>query len=207
MSADEELGYVYLPFSSPYNDFYGGARPGDNLFAGSLVCLDAQSGERVWHYQILRHELWDYDLSAAPVLADINVDGRRIEAVAQVTKQGFCFVFDRVSGEPVWPIAQKPVPASTVPGERAAPTQPFPTRPPPFERQGLGADDLIDFTPELHRRAREIVAPYRESPLYAPPALEGTVVLPGVGGGANWSGSAVDVRTGVLYVPSFTHPT
>ncbi len=207
MSADEELGYVYLPFSSPYNDFYGGARPGDNLFAGSLVCLDAQSGERVWHYQILRHELWDYDLSAAPVLADINVDGRRIEAVAQVTKQGFCFVFDRVSGEPVWPIAQKPVPASTVPGERAAPTQPFPTRPPPFERQGLGADDLIDFTPELCRRAREIVAPYRESPLYAPPALEGTVVLPGVGGGANWSGSAVDVRTGVLYVPSFTHPT
>ncbi len=207
MSADEDLGYVYLPFRSPNNDFYGGARPGDNLFSGSLVCLDAQSGERVWHYQIMRHELWDYDLAAAPVLTDIVVDGQRIKAVAQVTKQGFCFVLDRENGKPVWPIEDRAVPASTVPGERAAARQPFPTRPPPFERQGLLADDLIDFTPELRQRAQEIIAPYGESPLYAPPSLEGTVVMPGIGGGANWSGAAVDPQKGVLYVPSFTHAT
>ncbi len=207
MSADEELGYVYLPFSSPNNDFYGGARPGDNLFAGSLVCLDAESGERVWHYQILRHELWDYDLSAAPVLVNINVDGRAIKAVVQTTKQGFSFVFDRTNGEPIWPIEDRAVPASTVPGERAAPTQPFPTRPAPFEPQGLTAGDLIDFTPELNQRARELIAPYRDSPLYAPPSVEGTLLLPGIGGGSNWPGAAVDPQRGILFVPSFTQPT
>jgi quinoprotein glucose dehydrogenase len=207
MSADEELGYVYLPFSSPNNDFYGGARPGDNLFAGSLVCLDVESGARVWHYQILHHELWDYDLSAAPILVDITVADQAVKAVVQVTKQGFCFAFDRVNGEPVWPIEERAVPSSTVPGERAAPTQPFPSRPPPFERQGLTEDDLIDFTPELRQRALEIIAPYRASPLYAPPSLEGALLLPGIGGGANWPGAAVDPQRGVLYVPSFTHPT
>ena len=149
MSADEELGYVYLPVSTPTNDYYGGHRLGDNLFADSLVCVNAETGERVWHFQILHHGLWDYDPPAAPNLIDITVGGKEIKAVAQVTKQAFCFVFDRVTGEPVWPIEERPVPQSTMPGESSSPTQPFPTKPAPFDRQGLTHDDLIDFTPAI----------------------------------------------------------
>src|SRR5262245_30709559 len=148
MSADADLGYVYLPFSPAANDYYGGERPGENLFAESLVCLEAATGRRVWHFQFVRHGLWDYDLPAAPNLVDIAVNGRRIRAVAQVTKQGFVYVFDRVTGRPVWPIEDRPVPRSTVAGEQTAPSQPFPTRPVPFERQGITAADVIDFTPE-----------------------------------------------------------
>ena len=136
MSADEALGYVYLPFSTPSNDFYGGQRPGNGLFGESLVCLDARTGKRVWHFQMVHHGLWDYDLPAAPNLIDIRVNGQPVKAVAQVSKQGFVYVFDRVTGKPIWPIEERPVPQSTVPGERSSPTQPFPTKPAPFDRQG-----------------------------------------------------------------------
>ena len=136
LSADEELGYVYLPFGTPANDYYGGHRPGDNLFGEALVCLEARTGKRIWHYQLVRHGLWDYDLPAAPNLVDVTVDGQRVKAVAQVTKQGFAFVFDRVTGKPLWPIVDRPAPPSKVPGEQSVATQPFPTKPAPFEIQG-----------------------------------------------------------------------
>jgi quinoprotein glucose dehydrogenase len=211
MSADEELGYVYLPTSTPANDYYGGHRPGDNLFAESLVCLNAETGERVWHFQAVRHGVWDYDFPCAPTLVEIEVDGRKIKAVAQVSKQGFTYVFDRATGEPVWPIEQRPVPQSEVPGEKTSPTQPFPTKPPAFERQGFTEDDVIDFTPEIREETLKILAPYRFGPMFTPPAevtdgVKGTVVLPGPAGGANWGGAAFDPETGVLYVPSMTLP-
>ena len=149
MSADDDLGYIYLPTSGATNDMFGGHRPGANLYTSSIVCLDATTGKRIWHFQMVHHDLFDYDTPAAPVLADISVNGRRVKAVVQVTKQAFAYVLDRVNGKPVWPIEERPVPASTVPGERAFPTQPFPTKPPAFDRQGITVDDLIDFTPEL----------------------------------------------------------
>ncbi len=206
MSSDEALGYVYLPFSTPTNDYYGGHRPGDNLFAESLVCLNAETGKRVWHFQILHHGLWDYDLPAAPNLVDISVNGKKVKAVAQVTKQGFCFVFDRVTGEPIWPIEERVVPQSTVPGEKSSPTQPFPTNPPPFDRQGLTHDDLIDFTPELRKEAIAIVDQYAYGPLFSPPTEKGTIIMPGIIGGASWAGAGVNPETGVMYVPSYTLP-
>ena len=147
MSADPELGYVYLPTNTAAPDFYGGHRPGNNLFAESLICLEVKTGRRVWSFQMVHHGLWDYDNPAAPNLLDVTVDGRRVKAVAQVTKQGFVYTFDRVTGEPLWPIEERPVPPSDVPGEQASPTQPFPTRPAPFEYQGVSEDDLVDFTP------------------------------------------------------------
>jgi len=206
MSADQELGYVYLPLGTPTNDWYGGHRLGDNLFAESLVCLDAATGERVWHFQMVHHGLWDYDLPAAPTLVDITVDGRDIKAVAQVSKQGFTYVFDRVTGEPVWPIEERPVAPSSVPGERASPTQPFPTKPPAFERQGISVDDLIDFTSELRAEAEEILAQHEYGGLFHPPSEKGTIQMPGWGGGANWYGAGFDPDTGYLYVPSRTNP-
>ena len=206
MSADQELGYVYLPIGTPTNDWYGGHRLGDNLFAESLVCLDAATGERVWHFQMVHHGLWDYDLPAAPTLVDIMVDGREIKAVAQVSKQGFTYVFDRVTGEPVWPIEERPVAQSSVPGERASPTQPFPTRPPAFERQGIAVDDLIDFTPELRAEAEEILSQHEYGGLFHPPSLTGTIQMPGWGGGANWYGAGFDPDTDYLFVPSSTRP-
>ncbi|MEZ5418240.1 MAG: PQQ-binding-like beta-propeller repeat protein [Vicinamibacterales bacterium] len=214
MSADEELGLVYLPLSSAANEWYGGQRPGANLFSDSLVCLDAATGALKWHYQTVHHDLWDYDNPTAPVLADITVNGRRIKAVVQVTKQAFAFVFDRVTGEPVWPIEERPVPKSPVPGEWTAPTQPFPTKPAPFDRQGLTDDDLIDFTPELKAEAREIAKQWTIGPMFTPPTVEGTapgekkgtMYLPGWVGGANWGGAALDPETGTLYVPSVTFP-
>jgi quinoprotein glucose dehydrogenase len=206
MSVDEALGYVYLPFGTPTNDYYGGHRLGNNLFAESLVCLDATTGRRVWHFQAVHHGLWDYDFPAAPVLGAITVDGRRIDAVLQISKQGFVYVFDRRTGEPVWPIEERPVPASTVPGEKASPTQPFPTKPPPFERQGFTDADVIDFTPEIQATARALVKPYELGPLFTPPSERGTIQLPGNGGGANWSGASFDPDSGMLYVPSITSP-
>lgn len=202
MSADEELGYVYLPTNTTAPDFYGGHRPGDNLFAESLVCLDVTTGRRVWHFQTVHHGLWDYDNPAAPNLLDITVDGRRIKAVAQVTKQGYVYTFDRITGAPVWPIVETPVPASDVPGERASPTQPVPTRPAPFEQQGVRPDDLADFTPAIRAQAQAAVRGFRLGPLFTPPSLEGTLTRPGSVGGANWSGAAVDPATGMLFVPS-----
>ncbi len=204
MSADEDLGYLYIPTSSATNDFYGGHRLGDGLFGQSILCLNAETGERVWHYQLVHHGLWDYDLPAAPILCDITVDGKSIEAVVQITKQGFCFVFDRKTGEPVWPIEERSVPASDIPGEQPSPTQPFPTKPPPFERQGFSEDDLIDFTPELRAQALKLVESFRVGPLYTPPSLEGTLQVPGTSGGANWGGASFDPDTGMLYIPSIS---
>jgi len=206
MSADQELGYVYLPVSSPSYDFYGGGRPGDNLFGDSIVCLDAQTGERIWHYQIVHHDLWNADLNSAPILVDILVDGKPIKAVVQLTKQAFCFVFDRVTGEPVWPIVEQPVPPSTVPGEAASPTQPFPTKPAPLDRQDLTEEALIDFTPEIRRETLEILKHYDWGPLYTPPSERGLIKLPGSIGGVDWAGGAVNPETGWLYVPTKTRP-
>lgn len=206
MSADEELGYVYLPIGTPTNDWYGGHRLGNNLFAESLVCLDAKTGKRVWHFQTVHHGLWDYDLPAAPVLCDIRVGGRRIKAVAQITKTGFCFVFDRVTGKPVWPIEERPVPQSKVLGERSAPTQPFPTKPAPFEMQGATEENLIDFTPELRAEALKILKEYDHGPIFTPPTERGTINLPGWAGGGNWWGAAFDPDTGLFYIPSINAP-
>ncbi len=213
-SVDEELGYVYLPIEAATGDYYGGHRPGDNLFSQSLVCLDVKTGKRIWHFQLVHHGIWDYDSPAPPILIDVTVDGKPIKAVVQVTKQAFAFVFDRVTGEPVWPIEERPVPQSDVPGERTSPTQPFPTRPPPFDRQGVTLDDLIDFTPELHAEAVEAISQYRIGPLFTPPSraenpdgTKGTIQLPASIGGANWHGGSVDVEAGILYVTSATLPS
>ncbi|MCE2513477.1 MAG: PQQ-binding-like beta-propeller repeat protein [Acidobacteria bacterium] len=213
-AADEELGYVYMPTSSATNDMYGGHRPGDNLYSQSIVCVDAETGERIWHYQLVHHGLWDYDIPAAPILADITVDGRDIKAVVQVTKQAFAFVFDRVTGEPVWPIEERPVPQSSTPGEATSPTQPFPTKPPAFDRQGATIENLIDFTPELRAEALEIVERYTIGPMFTPPSVrgdgpndnQGTIQLPGSQGGADIQGAALDPETGYLYIPSITSP-
>lgn len=206
MSADPETGYVYLPVSTPNNDWYGAHRLGDNLYAESLVCLDSATGEVIWHFQMVHHGLWDYDLPAAPNLVDIQVDGRHIKAVAQVSKQGFVYVFDRLNGEPVWPIEERPVPQSTVPGERSSPTQPFPTWPAPFEPQGISDATLIDFTPELRAEALSIISDLDYGPLFTPPSERGTIIFPGYSGGTTWTGAAVDPETGVMYVPSFSAP-
>jgi quinoprotein glucose dehydrogenase len=202
MSADEELGLLYLPTNTTAPDYYGAHRLGDNLFAESVVALDVNTGKRVWHFQTVHHGLWDYDNPAAPNLLDITVNGTRIKALAQITKQGFIYTFDRATGTPVWPIEERPVPPSDVPGEKASPTQPFPTKPAPFEYQGVTVDDLADFTPEIRAAAEKAIQGYRTGPLFTPPSLEGTLVRPGTTGGANWGGAAVDPETGMLYVPS-----
>ena len=207
MSADEELGYVYLPVSTPTNDYYGGHRLGDGLYGETLVCLDVATGKKVWHYQLVHHGLWDYDPPAAPNLIDITVAGKRIKAVAQVTKQALVYVFDRVTGEPVWPIEERPVPASSVPGERASKTQPFPTKPAPFDIQGARDEDLIDLTPEINKEAVDIAAAYDRGGLFTPPSERGTLQVPGNAGGASWSGAAIDPETGLLYVGTQRLPT
>ena len=210
LSADEELGYVYIPVEMPTGDFYGGNRPGNSLFSDSLVCLDARTGKRIWHYQLVHHDIWDWDIPTAPILLDIVKDGKKIKAVAQLTKQAFTFVFDRVTGEPVWPIEERPAPPSDVPGEKASPTQPFPTKPKAFDRQGTSLDDLIDFTPALKEEAVKIASQYKMGPLYTPPIVPDTngkqamLLLPAHVGGANWPGGAVDAETGILYVASVT---
>jgi len=201
MSLDDQRGLVYLPVTTPSNDFYGGRRPGANLFAESLVCLDANTGRRRWHYQLVHHGLWDYDNPSPPVLVTIRPPGGApIDAVVQLTKQGFAFVFDRVSGEPVWPIEERPVPPSDVQGEHAWPTQPFPTRPPAFTEQGVTLDDAFDLTPELRRAAQQELQKYKLGPVFTPPTLRGTMQRPGIIGGANWGGGAFDSRSGLLYL-------
>ena len=176
------------------------------------MAVNADTGERIWHFQAVHHGVWDYDFPTAPNLVDIVVDGEPIKAVAQVSKQAFTYVFDRETGEPVWPIVERPVPQSTVPGERLSPTQPFPTKPPPFDRQGVTLDDLIDFTPELRQEALEIVEEFVIGPLFTPPIVaghdgkEGVIQLPGLVGGANWPGGSVDPETGYLFIQSATYP-
>jgi quinoprotein glucose dehydrogenase len=200
MALDEARGLLYLPVSTPSNDYYGARRPGANLFAESIVCLDAATGVRKWHFQIVHHGLWDYDPASAPILATILVAGRQINAVVQLTKQGFVFVFDRETGSPVWPIEERAVPQSDVAGEQSWPTQPFPTKPPAITEQGVSLEDAFDLTPALRDAARAELSKYRLGPLYTPPSLQGTVMRPGVIGGANWGGGAFDPQSGMLYV-------
>ncbi|HEV8263642.1 MAG TPA: PQQ-binding-like beta-propeller repeat protein [Gemmatimonadales bacterium] len=209
-AADPAAGIVYIPVGHPHNDWYGGHRPGANLFSESVLALDANTGRRVWHFQMIHHDIWDYDTPTAPNLLDLTIGGRRRQIVVQTTKQGFAYVFDRLTGMPIWPIEERPVPASDTPGEWTSPTQPFPTRPPPYERQGVTENDLIDFTPELRQQALEIARVYRFGPLYtpvsrvdAPDGTRGTFQAPGANGGVNiMGGSAVDPETGILYVAS-----
>ncbi len=213
MAIDEELGMVYLPVELPTGDYYGGNRPGANLFGETLVALDLMTGQRKWHFQFVHHGIWDFDMAAPPILADITVDGRAIKAIAQPTKQSWLYVFDRTNGQPVWPIVERPVPKGDVPGEWYAPTQPFVTKPPAFDRQGVSIDDLIDFTPELRAEAVKFVAKYKIGPLFTPPVVSkiegplGTLMLPSAGGGANWAGGAYDPETHMVYVYSQTTPT
>lgn len=209
MSADPELGLVYLPVEAPTGDYYGGPRHGANLYANSLVALDVISGELRWYYQLVHHDIWDLDNPTAPILADLP-NGRKL--VVQVTKQNFAYVFDRATGEPVWPIEERPVPQTDVPGEWTSPTQPFPTKPAPYDRQGLSRDDLIGYTPEIRVAVEEAIADYRLGPLYTPSSLsdapdgtKGTLGLPFATGGANFEGSGYDPETGILYVPSATY--
>jgi glucose dehydrogenase len=209
-SADPALGMVYIPVGHAHNDYYGGHRPGDNLFSQSVVALDARTGERKWHFQMVHHDIWNFDTPTAPNLVDVTIDGRPRKLLVQTTKQSFAYVLDRETGEPIWPIEERPVPASDVPGERTSPTQPFPTRPAAYDRQGVSRDDLIDFTPELRREALEIVSEYRLGPLFTPPSLadapdgtKGTLIAPSANGGTNiMGGAAVDPETGILYVAS-----
>jgi quinoprotein glucose dehydrogenase len=205
-TVDSARGLVYLPVGTPSNDWYGGTRPGDNLFGESLVCLDARTGKRVWHFQVAHHGLWDYDLPAPPNLMTVTQGGRRTDIVVAPTKQGFLFAFERTTGRPLWPIEERPVPGSDVPGERAAATQPVPTRPAPFSTQGFSANDVLAFTPALRQAALQEIAPYRLGPLYTPPSLQGTVAMPGVIGGAGWGGAAADPATGWLFVKATNSP-
>lgn len=215
LAADEKRGLVYVPVEDATGDYYGGHRLGDNLFSSSLVCLDAKTGRRVWHQQLVHHDIWDRDNPTHPILADITVNGRKIEAIIQLTKQAYAFVFDRVTGAPVWPINEVAAEPSDVPGERAAKTQPVPSKPAPFDRVGVTVDDLIDFTPELRAEAVKQLAKVRfgKTP-FTPPSLAnaadgtlGTLIVPGVLGGANWEGGALDPETGMLYIGSWTNPS
>jgi quinoprotein glucose dehydrogenase len=206
-SVDERRGLVYLPVGTPSNDWYGGARKGFDLFAESIVCLDARNGRKVWHFQTVRHGLWDYDLPAAPVLATVAIDGRSRDIVAVPTKTGFLFVFDRTNGNPIWPIVDRAVPASDVPGEAAAPSQPVPTKPKPFAKQGFSFSDLVDFTPAIRSRALEAIQSYRVGPLFTPPSIDGTIVMPGSIGGAGWGGGAVDPRTSTIFIKVTNQPS
>ena len=213
MAADEELGVVYLPVELPTGDYYGGNRPGANLFSESLVAVDLMTGQRKWHYQFVHHGMWDFDMAAPPVLADITVNGRAIKAVAQPTKQSWLYMFDRRTGQPVWPIVERPVAKGDVPGEWYSPTQPFVTRPAAYDRQGFSIDDLIDFTPALRAEAVALVSRYKIGPLFTPPVVsktEGplaTLMLPSAGGGANWAGGSYDPESQMFYVYSQTTPT
>jgi quinoprotein glucose dehydrogenase len=208
ISVDEELGLVYLPVESPTSDFYGGHRPGNNLFGESLVCVDLKTGQRKWHYQVVHHPIWDYDLSSAPILADINVNGKTIKAVAVPSKEAFLYVFDRVTGQPIWPIEERPVPKGDVPGEWYSPTQPFPTKPPAYARQSVTVDDLIDFTPELRAQALKAIEPFKNGPMFNPPVVSkiggavGGLTIGTTNGGTNWPGGGYDPETHTVYLPA-----
>ena len=213
MTIDEELGMVYLPVELPTGDYYGGNRPGAGLFGESVVALDLKTGVRKWHFQTVHHGIWDMDIPCAPILADITVDGKKIKAIAQITKQGWVYVLDRTNGKPVWPIEERPVEKGDVPGEWYSPTQPFVTKPPPFDRQGVSVDDLIDYTPALREEAIKLVSRYKIGPIFTPPVVSkvegplGTLVMPSATGGANWQGGALDPETNKLYIYSVTAPS
>ena len=211
MTADEEAGLVYLPVEDPTSDFYGGHRPGNNLFGDSLVCVDVKTGQRRWHFQVAHHPIWDYDLSSAPILMDITVNGKPVKAVALPSKEAFLYVFDRITGQPVWPIEERPVPQSDVPGEKTSPTQPFPTKPPAYARQSISLDDLIDFTPDLNAEAKRIVSRYKLGPMFLPGVVskvEGPLAALTIGttaGGTNWPGAGGDPETHIVYAQASNH--
>jgi quinoprotein glucose dehydrogenase len=210
-SADPQLGYVYLSVESATNDVYGGHRPGNNLYSDSIVCLDIKTGKMVWYQQLVHHDIWDFDMPPAGILIDLTVDGKPVKAIVQLTKQAFAYVFDRTNGKPVWPWNEKPVIQTKVPKEWTSPTQPFPSKPPAFDLQGITENDLIDFTPALRAEAVKAVQSYTLGPIFTPPTLasptnKGTIQVPGLGGGANWPGGASDPETGFVYVGSTTTP-
>ena len=209
LAGDNELGMVYLPTGTTTNDYYGADRLGDNLYSETLIAVDVETGQRAWHFQAVHHGLWDYDFPTHPNLIDVTVDGRDIQAITQVSKQGWVYAFDRVTGDPIWPIEERPVPQETnMPGEVPSPTQPFPTKPAPFDYQGIEIDDLVDFTPDLRQMAIEAVEGFTLGPLFTPPnrpvegETRGTIMRPPPGGTAGWAGAAADPDTGVLYIPS-----
>ena len=208
ISVDLELETVYLPVETATGDYYGAYRPGDNLFAESLLAVDLHTGERKWHYQLVHHGIWDHDIPCAPILIDINVDGQMIKAVAQPTKQAFLYVFNRETGEPIWPIEERVVEQGDVPGEWYSSTQPFPTKPPAYDRQGVALSDLMDFTPELNAKALEMASWHKLGPIFTPPVVSdingplGTLMAPATGGGTNWPGGSFDPETNTLYVSS-----
>src|SRR6266496_1590682 len=207
IAADEELGLAYLPVETPSSDFYGGLRPGNNLFAESIVAIDYKTGRRKWHFQLVHHPIWNMDIAAAPMLVDLAVGGRPVKAVAAMGKQAMLYLFDRVTGQPIFPIEERPVPQSDVPGEKTSTTQPFPTRPPPYDHQGVTVENLIDFTPELHAEALKIAARYKIGPIFTPPPVskaEGPIAGFRSSGGTNWPGGSFDPETHIAYVPSFT---
>ena len=212
MSIDPELNMAYVPVEAPTGDYYGGHRPGNNLFSSSVVAVDLDTGERKWHFQTVHHDIWDWDLPAAPILADITVDGREIKALIQPTKQSYMFVLDRETGEPVWPIEEVPVERGDVPGEWYSPTQPIPTKPPPVDRVEFGIDDLVDYTPALRAEAEKIVSRFKLGTLYTPPTVAvaggklGTLQVPNSTGGVNWQGGSLDPETGMLYIYTKTEP-
>ena len=213
ISADLEEGIVYFATEMPTNDYYGGHRHGDNLFSDSLVAVDIDSGDRLWHFQAMHHDVWDWDFPCAPIIADVMIDGVERKIVAQPSKQAWLYVFDRITGEPIWPIEERPIEQSDVPGELLSATQPYPTKPPAYDRQGVSLDDLVDFTPELRRRAEEIAARHRIGPIFTPVTVSesdgviGTLMLPSAGGGTNWPGGSIDPETGIAYLYSFTNVT
>ena len=213
ISADLEEGIVYFATEMPTNDYYGGHRHGDNLFSDSLVAVDIDSGDRLWHFQAIHHDVWDWDFPCAPIIADVMIDGVERKIVAQPSKQAWLYVFDRITGEPIWPIEERPIEQSDVPGELLSATQPYPTKPPAYDRQGVSLDDLVDFTPELRRRAEEIAARHRIGPIFTPITVSepdgviGTLMLPSAGGGTNWPGGSIDPETGIAYLYSFTNVT
>jgi quinoprotein glucose dehydrogenase len=214
LSADVARGIVYVPLSTTTNAFYGGHRPGNNLYSNSLLALNAKTGKLIWHYQMVHHDVWDSDNAAPPTLAELKVGGRTIPAVIQPNKTGFLYVFNRLTGKPVWPIDERPVPASTIPGEKLSPTQPFPTKPPPFDQQGISDENLIDYTPALKEAARKFISQYNTGPLFTPPSLDesatggkkGTLAMPGAWGSGNWNTGAFDPETGRYYAVSMSLP-
>ena len=213
LTADEARGYIYLPLEAATGDYFGGHRPGANLYSSTLACVDVKTGKLVWHFQTVHHDVWDYDNPTAPILATVPIDGRPRDIVIQLTKQAFAYVLDRVTGQPIWPIVERAVPQSDVPTEKTSPTQPIPTKPAAYDRQGVTTDDFIDFTPELRAEAIKAVEGYRLGKIFSPPSLQqspdgtrGTIVLAGNLGGSNWEPSALDPDTGMLFVGSWTNP-
>lgn len=213
ISVDEELGLVYLPVEMPTGDYYGGHRPGNTLFSESIVAVDLKTGKRKWHYQLVHHGIWDWDIPCAPMLVDFTLNGRVIKAVAQPTKQSILYVFDRATGQPIWPIEEKPVPAGDVPGEKYSPTQPMPSKPPAYGRTGTSVDELIDFTPELRAEAIKVASRYKMGPIFTPPVVSkldgplGTLVFGCCQGGTGWPGGSYDPQTHMLYTFTWANVT